>query len=92
MLVDDDAATVVRLVMEMGRSAGLEVVALGVATDDHVAALTALGCQAAQGGHFATLSADQLLEYLRSAPTEDPALAAQVIPLDSRRRSTPTPS
>jgi hypothetical protein len=50
MLVDDVAATVVRLVMEMGRSAGLEVVALGVATAEQVAALTALAAAPPKAG------------------------------------------
>lgn len=91
MLVDDDAATVVRLVMEMGRGADLEVVALGVTSDEQVAALTGLGCRAVQGGRFQTMQADQLLEFLRTAPTEDPALTAQVIPLAERRRSLQPP-
>jgi len=54
--------------------------------ESRVSRRPALGCRAGQGWHFATLSREDLLDYLASAPTEDPTATASVIPLDSHRR------
>lgn len=90
MTLNERAAAVVRLAVELGRSSDLEVVALGVASDDHVAALTRLGCHLAQGRHLAApMPASMLRGYLDSAPTAPPPPDADVIELDSRRSLTP---
>jgi len=46
------AAAIVRTTVYLARELGLRVVAEGVETADQRAALTALGCTAAQGFHF----------------------------------------
>lgn len=83
---DDEARTVVRVAVETGRGYGLQVVALGVRTDEQVAALVAHGCHVGQGGYFATLTAPELLKYLAEAPAEASTSAA-VIELAERRPS-----
>jgi diguanylate cyclase (GGDEF)-like protein len=47
-----EAAAIVRTILDLARDLGLRVVAEGVETADQRAALTALGCTAAQGFHF----------------------------------------
>ncbi len=47
------AFTIVRSMIDMGHNLGLEVVAEGVEHDDDVPTLTRLGCDRAQGFHFA---------------------------------------
>jgi diguanylate cyclase (GGDEF)-like protein len=62
-----EAAAIVRTTVELARELGLRVVAEGVETADQRAALTALGCTAAQGFHFfRPMPAENLLGVLRS--------------------------
>lgn len=88
---NERAAAVVRVAVEFGRSWDMHLVALGVPSDDHVAALTRLGCDAAQGRHLAApMSAHLLPDYLDNAPAAPPPPDAHVITLDSRRLPPPT--
>jgi EAL domain-containing protein (putative c-di-GMP-specific phosphodiesterase class I) len=55
-----EAAAIVRTTIELGRTLGLRVVGEGVETADQRAALTRLGCDAAQGYHlFPPMSVDE---------------------------------
>ena len=74
------AAAVVRAIVELSHAVGLSVVAEGVETDDQLAAVAAMGCDASQGFlHARPLPADALLAYLgsptRHAADATPALA-----------------
>jgi EAL domain-containing protein (putative c-di-GMP-specific phosphodiesterase class I) len=90
MIINERAAAVVRLAVELGRSSDLQVIALGVPSDDHVEALTRLGCHLAQGRHLAApMQTSMLRGYLDSAPALPPPPDADVIDLDSRRQLTP---
>ncbi|WP_433061534.1 putative bifunctional diguanylate cyclase/phosphodiesterase [Dactylosporangium sp. CS-033363] len=53
MDTDHDDAVLVRGAVELGHNLGLTVVAEGVERETHVAALRALGCDIAQGYHYA---------------------------------------
>lgn len=52
MTTDAESATLVRTIISMAKNLGLIVVAEGVETADQVKALSALGCDMAQGFHF----------------------------------------
>ncbi|MBV1849590.1 putative bifunctional diguanylate cyclase/phosphodiesterase [Catellatospora tritici] len=61
------AAAIVRAVVDLGRQLGIRVVAEGVETGTQRAALSRLGCDAAQGFHFSRpLPGDQIIEALRT--------------------------
>jgi EAL domain-containing protein (putative c-di-GMP-specific phosphodiesterase class I) len=49
LTVDPDDAAIVTAIVAMGRSLGVDVVAEGVETEEQAAALSRLGCHAAQG-------------------------------------------
>lgn len=88
MLVDPDSMAVVCLGLDLGRRANLQVVAVGVASPEHLTALQQLGCDTAQGPHLARpLLTDELATYLANAPELPKEPADVVIPLDSRRRT-----
>jgi diguanylate cyclase (GGDEF)-like protein len=53
MTGDHDDATIVRSAVDLGHNLGLSVVAEGVETGRHVHALVDLGCDIAQGYHYA---------------------------------------
>jgi EAL domain-containing protein (putative c-di-GMP-specific phosphodiesterase class I) len=62
-----EAAAIVRTTVHLARELGLRVVAEGVETADQRAALTALGCTAAQGFHFfRPMPAENVLGVLRT--------------------------
>jgi len=91
MLIDDEAHAVVCLAFDLGRRADLDVVAVGVSAEEHVAALLQLGCDRAQGRYFARpMLAGQVRAYLASAPSLPPAPADVVVQLDTRRRTPST--
>ncbi|HPI49274.1 MAG TPA: EAL domain-containing protein [Hyphomonadaceae bacterium] len=56
MTTDAESATLVRTIISMAKNLGLIVVAEGVETADQVKALSALGCDMAQGFHFGRAS------------------------------------
>jgi len=73
---DPDDATIVRTIIEMGRSLGLQVLAEGIETDEQRKFLIMSGCQFGQGRLFGEpVSADEFLEMvLRQATGEHPVL------------------
>ena len=73
---DPDDATIVRTIIEMGRSLGLQVLAEGIETEQQREFLLASGCQFGQGRLFGEpVSADEFLEMvLRQATGEYPIL------------------
>jgi EAL domain-containing protein (putative c-di-GMP-specific phosphodiesterase class I) len=73
---DPDDATIVRTIIEMGRSLGLQVLAEGIETEDQRNFLLMSGCQFGQGRLFGEpVSADEFLEMvLRQATGEYPIL------------------
>lgn len=75
-----EAAAIVRTTVELARELGLRVVAEGVETADQRAALTALGCTAAQGFHFfRPMPAENVVGVLRSLVAT--SAQARVLPL-----------
>jgi diguanylate cyclase (GGDEF)-like protein len=76
MTENDNDAILVRSAIDLGHNLGLSVVAEGVEGADHVAALQGLGCDVAQGYHYA-----------RPMPAED--VCAWI---EARPRPAPTPS
>jgi len=73
---DADDATIVRTIIEMGRSLGLQVVAEGVETDEQRLFLVHSGCQYGQGRLFGDpIASDEFLEMMvRQATGEHPIL------------------
>jgi diguanylate cyclase (GGDEF)-like protein len=77
MTSSENDAILVRSAIDLGHNLGLTVVAEGVEGAEHVAALRELGCDIAQGYHFARpMPPDKLAEWLRSTdqPVADPAV------------------
>jgi diguanylate cyclase (GGDEF)-like protein len=89
MLASEQATALVQAAINIGRTAGLQVTALGVTSADQAGALSALGCPAGQGRHLGLpLSSALLRRYLATAPDRPTAgRNADVIPLQSRRAS-----
>jgi EAL domain-containing protein (putative c-di-GMP-specific phosphodiesterase class I) len=69
MISSDNDAILVRSAIDLGHNLGLTVVAEGVEDQGHVAALRELGCDIAQGYHFARpMPPDQLERWLSDRP------------------------
>jgi diguanylate cyclase (GGDEF)-like protein len=67
MTSNDNDAILVRSAIDLGHNLGLAVVAEGVEGADHVAALRDLGCDVAQGYHFARpMPPEQFAQWLAS--------------------------
>ena len=65
MLSDPAAEEIVKAVTGLAHSLGMEVVAVGAETAEHLERLAALGCEYAQGFHLATpLTADAARAFL----------------------------
>lgn len=77
MRTDSDCRDIVRSVIALGRSLGVEIVAEGVEDAETGRALLKLGCTMAQGYHFARplteAQADALLERMVAGPVSLPA-------------------
>jgi diguanylate cyclase (GGDEF)-like protein len=73
---DPDDATIVRTIIEMGRSLGLQVVAEGIETDEQRQFLRQSGCQFGQGRLFGEpIPATEFLDLMiRQATGEHPVL------------------
>ena len=73
---DPDDATIVRTIIEMGRSLGLQVLAEGIETEEQRQFLLHSGCQYGQGRLFGEpMTSQELLEtILRQATGEHPVL------------------
>jgi diguanylate cyclase (GGDEF)-like protein/PAS domain S-box-containing protein len=73
---DPDDATIVRTIIEMGRSMGLQVLAEGIETEEQREFLLRSGCQLGQGRLFGEpVSAEEFLEMvLRQATGKHPVL------------------
>ena len=74
--VDPDDATIVRTIIEMGRSLGLQVVAEGIETEEQRGFLRQSGCQFGQGRLFGDpIPGGEFLELMiRQATGEHPVL------------------
>jgi EAL domain-containing protein (putative c-di-GMP-specific phosphodiesterase class I) len=73
---DPDDATIVRTIIEMGRSLGLQVIAEGIETEDQRYFLLHSGCQLGQGRLFGdAITSEAFLELLlRQATGQHPVL------------------
>jgi diguanylate cyclase (GGDEF)-like protein/PAS domain S-box-containing protein len=73
---DPDDATIVRTIIEMGRSLGLQVVAEGIETDEQWQFLVRSGCQYGQGRLFGEpIASDEFLDMMvRQSTGEHPVL------------------
>ena len=66
LLDDEDDATIVRAVIQLGKSLGMQVIAEGVETAEQEAYIVAEGCHEGQGYYYAKpLPARELLAFLR---------------------------
>jgi EAL domain-containing protein (putative c-di-GMP-specific phosphodiesterase class I) len=67
MLEDRDSVAIVRAVLGLAAALGMTTTAEGVETEELVDKLTHLGCDVAQGYHFARpLPADEAYAYFRA--------------------------
>lgn len=90
MFVDPEAMATVCVGLDLGRRVDLQVVAAGVSSAEHVARLSQLGCNVAQGPYLAPpLHPDAIASYLQTAPASRVPKDV-VVPLDSRRRIPPS--
>jgi EAL domain-containing protein (putative c-di-GMP-specific phosphodiesterase class I) len=75
----EERGSLVEAMLAIGESLGLRVVAEGVESADHLAALRSLGCQAAQGYLFSRpVPAEELEGLLRAGTLADPGMPAEV--------------
>ena len=80
MLTDPDDLAIIEGVTKLSRAFGLEVLAEGVETDDHVVALLRLGCHLAQGYRIARpMPARDFLKWLERRPEQAPWPAAAAL-------------
>jgi diguanylate cyclase (GGDEF)-like protein len=78
LLDDEDDATIVRAVIQLGKSLGMQVIAEGVETAEQEAYIIAEGCHEGQGYYYAKpLPARELLAFLKH---REPASTAFVNP------------
>ncbi|MGH8382668.1 putative bifunctional diguanylate cyclase/phosphodiesterase [Pseudomonas sp.] len=65
---DDDDATIVRAIIQLGKSLGMQVIAEGVETAEQEAYIIAQGCHEGQGYHYSKpLPARELTVFLKQA-------------------------
>ena len=65
---DDDDATIVRAIIQLGKSLGMQVIAEGVETAEQEAYIISVGCHEGQGYHYSKpLQARELAAYLKQS-------------------------
>lgn len=75
LLDDDDDATIVRAIIQLGKSLGMQVIAEGVETVEQEAYIIAEGCHEGQGYHYSKpLPARELSAYLKQAQRSNAAI------------------
>lgn len=68
LLDDDDDATIVRAIIQLGKSTGMQVIAEGVETAEQETYIVARGCHEGRGYHYSKpLSARELTNFLKQA-------------------------
>lgn len=68
LIDDDDDATIVRAIIQLGKSLGMQVIAEGVETTEQEAYIISEGCHEGQGYFYSKpLPARELLSYLKQA-------------------------
>jgi EAL domain-containing protein (putative c-di-GMP-specific phosphodiesterase class I) len=66
---DVEDTAIVRMIIELAHTLGLKVIAEGVETEEHLALLEEMGCDMAQGYHFAKpMPPEEIPALLTSAP------------------------
>ncbi|MFV3017133.1 putative bifunctional diguanylate cyclase/phosphodiesterase, partial [Pseudomonas sp. KHB2.9] len=75
LLDDDDDATIVRAIIQLGKSLGMQVIAEGVETAEQEAYIISEGCHEGQGYHYSKpLPARELAAYLKQAERNNAAI------------------
>ncbi|KNH25571.1 diguanylate cyclase [Pseudomonas syringae] len=75
LLDDDDDATIVRAIIQLGKSLGMQVIAEGVETAEQEAYIISEGCHEGQGYHYSKpLPARELIAYLKQAQRSNAAI------------------
>ena len=75
LLDDDDDATIVRAIIQLGKSLGMQVIAEGVETVEQEAYIISEGCHEGQGYHYSKpLPARELGVYLKQAQRSNAAI------------------
>ncbi|AZE50773.1 c-di-GMP phosphodiesterase (BifA) [Pseudomonas chlororaphis] len=75
LLDDDDDATIVRAIIQLGKSLGMQVIAEGVETAEQEAYIISEGCHEGQGYHYSKpLPARELSAYLKQAQRSSAAI------------------
>ncbi|MCU1721090.1 MULTISPECIES: putative bifunctional diguanylate cyclase/phosphodiesterase [unclassified Pseudomonas] len=68
LLEDDDDATIVRAIIQLGKSLGMQVIAEGVETAEQESYIIAQGCHEGQGYHYSKpLPARELVAFLKQS-------------------------
>lgn len=75
LLDDDDDATIVRAIIQLGKSLGMQVIAEGVETAEQEAYIISEGCHEGQGYHYSKpLPARELAAYLKQSERNNAAI------------------
>ncbi|MBA1428478.1 putative bifunctional diguanylate cyclase/phosphodiesterase [Pseudomonas orientalis] len=75
LLDDDDDATIVRAIIQLGKSLGMQVIAEGVETAEQEAYIISEGCHEGQGYHYSKpLQARELAVFLKQSERDNAAI------------------
>ncbi|WP_411565684.1 putative bifunctional diguanylate cyclase/phosphodiesterase [Pseudomonas orientalis] len=75
LLDDDDDATIVRAIIQLGKSLGMQVIAEGVETAEQEAYIISEGCHEGQGYHYSKpLPARELAVFLKQSERDNAAI------------------
>ncbi|KTB68866.1 EAL domain-containing protein [Pseudomonas allii] len=75
LLDDDDDATIVRAIIQLGKSLGMQVIAEGVETAEQEAYIVSEGCHEGQGYHYSKpLQARELAAFLKQSERNNAAI------------------